>query len=134
MNEDEMKIAHELIDILDQCLLGNEIILSRNRMKQLLDLITNLQEKLKVSQTNEETYRLEMQDITKCLGLKEDTIFDEVKEYATNLQEKYDKALEDSVKETHKLMAIRKYLKDNEREYGSLEDNEKIILGIIEGK
>ena len=39
----------------------------------LLDCITNLQEKLKVSQINEETYRLEMQDITKCLGLKEDT-------------------------------------------------------------
>ena len=56
-----------------------------------------------------------------------------LKDYITNLQEKYDKALEDSVKETHKLMAIRKYLKDNEREYGSLEDNEKIVLGIIEG-
>ena len=55
-------------------------------------------------------------------------------DYITNLQYKYDKSLEDSVKETHKLMAIRKYLKDNEREYGSLEDNEKIILGIIEGK
>ena len=55
-------------------------------------------------------------------------------DYIANLQEKYDKALGDSVKETHKLMAIRKYLKDNEREYGSLEDNEKIILGIIEGK
>ena len=55
-------------------------------------------------------------------------------DYITNLQQKYDRALEDSVKETHKLMAIRKYLKDNEREYGSLEDNEKIILGIIEGK
>ena len=55
-------------------------------------------------------------------------------DYITNLQQKYDRALEDSVKETHKLMEIRKYLKDNEREYGSLEDNEKIILGIIEGK
>ena len=57
-----------------------------------------------------------------------------VLDYITNLQQKYDRALEDSVKETHKLMAIRKYLKDNEREYGSLDDNEKIILGIIEGK
>lgn len=33
----------------------------------------------------------------------------------------------------NKLNAIRKYLKDNEREYGSLEDNEKIVLEIIEG-
>lgn len=54
---------------------------------KLLDYITKLQEKLKVSQTNEETYRLEMLDITKCLGLDEDTIFDEVKEKATNLQQ-----------------------------------------------
>lgn len=91
MNNEIIKTVNELVKILDQCLLGDEITLSINRMKQLLD-------------------------------------------YITNLQEKYDKALEDSVKETHKLMAIRKYLKDNEREYGSLEDNEKIILGIIEGE
>lgn len=60
-------------------------ILSENA--ELENKITNLQEKLKVSQTNEETYRLEMQDITKILGLDEHTTFDEVKEYATNLQE-----------------------------------------------
>ena len=53
----------------------------------LLDYITNLQEELDISQTNEETYRLEMLDITKILGLDEHTTFDEVKEYATNLQE-----------------------------------------------
>lgn len=58
-----------------------------NRDERLLDVITNLQEKLEVSKTNEETYRLEMLDITKCLGLDENTIFDEVKEKATNLQE-----------------------------------------------
>ena len=33
----------------------------------------------------------------------------------------------------NKLNAIRKYLKDNEQEYGSLEDNEKIILDILNG-
>ena len=60
----------------------------------LYNYITNLQEKLKVSQTNEETYRLEMQDITKILGLDEHTTFDEVKEYATNLQERNEKAIE----------------------------------------
>ena len=53
----------------------------------LFDYITNLQEQLEVSQTNEGTYRLEMLDITKILGLDEHTTFDEVKEYATNLQE-----------------------------------------------
>ena len=56
-------------------------------ISEIEDYITNLQEKLEVSQTNEETYRLEMQDITKILGLDEHTIFDEVKEYANNLQE-----------------------------------------------
>lgn len=61
---------------------------------EILDLIINLQEKLKVSQTNEETYRLEMQDITKILGLDEHTTFDEVKEYATNLQEEKDDAIQ----------------------------------------
>lgn len=61
------------------------------KSKSLYDYITNLQEKLKVSQTNEETYRLEMQDITKILGLDEHTTFDEVKEYATNLQEDLEK-------------------------------------------
>ena len=54
---------------------------------KLTKKIEELEEELKVSKTNEETYRLEMQDITKILGLDEHTIFDEVKQYATNLQE-----------------------------------------------
>lgn len=61
--------------------------LSIDEIVILENYITNLQEKLEVSQTNEETYRLEMEDITKILGLDEYAIFDEVKEYATNLQE-----------------------------------------------
>lgn len=61
-------------------------VISRREIKILLDYITNLQEQLEVSQTNEETYRLEMKDITKILGLDEHTTFDEVKECATNLQ------------------------------------------------
>ena len=69
----------------------DELRLNNYSSKILLDYITNLQEKLKVSQTNEKTYRLEMQDITKILGLEEHTTFDEVKEYATNLQEEKDK-------------------------------------------
>ena len=46
-----------------------------------------LKEQLLVSQTNEETFRLEMEDITKTLGLDEDTIFDDVKAYARSLKE-----------------------------------------------
>ena len=53
--------------------------------------IQKLSSELRISQTNEETYRLEMQDITKCLGLDEHTIFDEVKEKATNLQEEIER-------------------------------------------
>lgn len=45
-----------------------------------------LKEKLLVTQTNEETFRLEMENITKILGLDEDTIFDDVKSYARNLK------------------------------------------------
>jgi len=64
-----------------------------NEMKAMYDYITNLQEELDISQTNEGTYRLEMLDITKILGLDEHTTFDEVKEYATNLQEENEGAI-----------------------------------------
>ena len=46
-----------------------------------------LKEQLLVTQTNEETFRLEMEDITQTLGLDEDTIFDDVKTYARSLKE-----------------------------------------------
>ena len=32
-----------------------------------------------------------------------------------------------------KIDKVKEYIKENEKEYGSLLDNEKIILGIIEG-
>ena len=50
-----------------------------------------LKEQLLVIQTNEETFRLEMEDITKTLGLAEDTLFDDVKAYTRSLKEKLDK-------------------------------------------
>jgi len=83
------------------------------------DYITNLQEKLEVSETNEETYRLEMLDITKCLGLDEDTIFDEVKEKATNLQEENKKLKQwdcnkDS-RNSRQRVELKKLMKENER-------------------
>ena len=46
-----------------------------------------LKEQLLVTKTNEETFRLEMEDITRILGLDEDTIFDDVKTYARSLKE-----------------------------------------------
>ena len=53
-----------------------------------------LQEQLLVSQTNEETFRLEMEDITQTLGLDEDTLFDDVKAYARSLKDNWDKLKE----------------------------------------
>lgn len=50
-----------------------------------------LKEKLLVTQTNEETFRLEMEDITKILGLNEDTIFDDVKAYVRSLRDNWNK-------------------------------------------
>lgn len=93
--------------------------------KILLDYITNLQEKLKVSQTNEETYRLEMQDITKILGLDEHTTFDEVKEYATNLQEEIENLREEdwawhqTLKAQNNREYRSKFLKEFQKEYNT---------------
>lgn len=53
-----------------------------------------LQEQLLVSQTNEETFRLEMEDITQTLGLDEDTLFDDVKAYARSLKDNWNKLKE----------------------------------------
>ena len=53
-----------------------------------------LKEQLLVSQTNEETFRLEMEDITRILGLDEDTIFDDVKAYASSLKDNWNKLKE----------------------------------------
>lgn len=50
-----------------------------------------LKEQLLVSQTNEETFRLEMEEVTKMLGLDEDTIFDDVKAYVRSLKDNWNK-------------------------------------------
>lgn len=53
-----------------------------------------LKEQLLVTQTNEETFRLEMKDITQTLGLDEDTIFDDVKAYARSLKDNWNELKE----------------------------------------
>lgn len=50
-----------------------------------------LKKQLLVTQTNEETFRLEMEDITRALGLDEDTIFDDVKAYVSSLKDNWNK-------------------------------------------
>ena len=61
------------------------------RMQKCIDELQQenkqLKEQLLVAQTNEETFRLEMEDITKILGLDENTLFDDVKTYARSLKE-----------------------------------------------
>lgn len=54
---------------------------------KLLQENKQLKEQLLVSQTNEETFRLEMEDITKILGLDENTLFDDVKLCVKSLKE-----------------------------------------------
>ena len=53
-----------------------------------------LKEQLLVTQDNEETFRLEMEDITQTLGLDEDTLFDDVKAYARSLKDNWNKLKE----------------------------------------
>lgn len=60
-----------------------------------------LKEQLLITQTNEETFRLEMKDITQTLGLDEDTIFDDVKAYARSLKDNWNE-LKEYINEANK--------------------------------
>ena len=68
----------EMVGYYDGLKQGIEIVQQENK---------ELKEQLLVTQTNEETFRLEMEDITRALGLAEDTIFDDVKAYAKSLKD-----------------------------------------------
>jgi hypothetical protein len=62
--------------------------------EQLQQENEQLKEQLLVAQTNEETFKLEMEDITKILGLDENTLFDDVKVYARSLKDNWKKLKE----------------------------------------
>lgn len=76
-----------------------EIVMNENiKIEQFIEMILRdyikllqenkqLKEQLLVAQTNEETFRLEMEDITKILGLDENTLFDDVKVCVKSLKE-----------------------------------------------
>lgn len=70
----------------------NEEVTSLNLHQ--VDKIQQLKEQLLVAHANEETFRLEMEDITKALGLDEDTLFDDVKVYARSLKDNWNKLKE----------------------------------------
>lgn len=65
-----------------------------------------LKEQLLVAQTNEETFRLEMEDITRALGLDEDTLFDDVKTYARSLKDNWNKLKDYIVKEYYMYLPL----------------------------
>lgn len=62
--------------------------------EQLQQENEQLKEQLLVAQTNEETFKLEMEDIAKILGLDENTLFDDVKVYARSLKDNWKKLKE----------------------------------------
>lgn len=68
--------------------------LEKEKNEELQQENKQLKEQLLVAQTNEETFRLEMEDITRALGLTEDTIFDDVKSYARSLKDNWNKLKE----------------------------------------
>ena len=63
-------------------------------IEQLQQENKKLKEQLLVAQTNEETFRLEMKDITQTLGLDENTLFDDVKAYVRSLKDNWNKLKE----------------------------------------
>lgn len=67
--------------------IAKEVVLSE--IKNLQQENKQLQEQLLVTQDNEETFRLEMEDITQTLGLDEDALFDDVKAYARSLKDNW---------------------------------------------
>lgn len=82
-----------------------------------------LKEQLLVSQTNEETFRLEMENITKTLGLDEDTIFDDVKAYARNLKDNWNK-----LKEYIRKTKLKEFEKSYGKRYGKTFTQAEVIV------
>ena len=79
-----------------------------------------LKEQLLVAQTNEETFRLEMEDITKILELDENTLFDDVKVYVRSLKDNWNE--------------LKEYCKENTLCYEVGDDeNTKLIGSKIHG-
>lgn len=85
LNREQRTMIRRLLDEMDR---ADEVI------KHQFFEIERLNKELEIAKDNEETYRLEMLDITKRLGLKEDTMFDEVKDKAERLHSIIKEAIE----------------------------------------
>lgn len=66
-----------------------------------------LKEQLLVAQTNEETFRLEMEDITQTLGLDENTIFDDVKAYVRSLKDNWNELRKQEINRFNKTQDVQ---------------------------
>lgn len=92
------KQIEELVDLMFDTDM-EEVMKEKNTLEYIHKLQQEneqLKEDLRVSQSNEETYCLEMQEITKILGLDEHTLFDDVKDYAKQLKEELKKYINSS--------------------------------------
>ena len=131
LKEEIKEILEELENMYEISELEEQV----NNINKIRDYIINLQqenkqlkEQLLATQTNEETFRLEMEDITRILGLDEDTIFDDVKAYARSLKDNWNKLKEDLINDIN-------YWHEHEKEWIKLgfikfggEANTKIIF------
>ena len=101
LNLEQRKFIKRLLDELDR---------ADNYIKKVYLENQELKEQLLVAKTNEETFRLEMEDITKTLGLDEDTLFDDVKAYARSLKDNWNKLkewLESNWKESQDIWFVK---------------------------
>lgn len=131
LKEEIKEILEELENMYEISELEEQV----NNINKIRDYIINLQqenkqlkEQLLATQTNEETFRLEMEDITRILGLDEDTIFDDVKAYVRSLKDNWNKLKEDLINDIN-------YWHEQEKEWIKLgfikfggEANTKIIF------
>lgn len=79
----------------------------KNTCLDLLKENKKLKEQLLVTQTNEETFRLEMKDITQTLGLDEDTIFDDVKAYVRSLKDNWNELRKQEINRFNKTQDVQ---------------------------
>lgn len=93
MNKEEIKII-TLGDIFRNLETEEQAFEFLKYIKNLQQENKQLKEQLLVTQTNEETFRLEKKDITQTLGLDEDTLFDDVKVYVRSLKDNWNELKE----------------------------------------
>lgn len=92
-------------------------------IKELQQKNKLLKEQLLVTQTNEETFRLEMKDITQILGLDENTLFDDVKVYVRSLKDNWNE-----LKEYIDKTKIKEFEKSYGKRYGKTFNQAEIIV------